>query len=160
MEFGILLTVQIIEKYEGLLSLEKIEEYGVSIPMSNGNQWSHEADKLKGLHRFVHLAFIDDHPMLFRAKQEGRIKDPIWLKIKNATILHNTVRFSADVSNKTGVRILNAEEAIQQIDFDALFTYMDWRNAEVQHRRQVAKKAEILIPDKVNIEDILDLKNG
>lgn len=153
-------NLSLIEEHEGLLSLSKIEERGILIPMPNGNQWSHDADKSKGLHQFVHLAFIDDHPMLYRAKQEGRIKDPIWLKIDVSIILHNAVRFCSDISNKTGVNILDAEEAIHQIDFEALFTYMNWRDPEIQQRRKAAKKSEILIPYMVKIENILDMKNG
>ena len=67
-------NIESIKKNGGLLSLGALERRGIEIPVPGGNQWSHDADKMKGLHEYVHLAFVDDHPMLFRSKQEGRIK--------------------------------------------------------------------------------------
>lgn len=98
--------------------------------------------------------------MLFLAKQEGRIMDPIWLKIDSSILLEEGVQFCSDVSNKSGVKIHNASEAKKIIDFDVLFTYMDWRNPEIQGRRQDAIKSEILIPKMVPIRKILMVKNG
>jgi len=53
--------------------------------------------------------------------------------------------YSADVANKRGVRLLGANEAEQEIDFEVLFTYMDLRDPEVQARRRAATKSEILV---------------
>ncbi len=64
-----------IEKNKGLLSLGELERRGIEIPLPGGNEWSHDADRNKNLHEYVHLAFVDDHPMLFRAKEDNRIKD-------------------------------------------------------------------------------------
>lgn len=153
-------NLELIQEHKGLLSLAEAERRGIQIPVPGGNEWSHDADKMKGVHEFVHLAFVDDHPMLFRATQEGRIPNPIWLKIKSTILLGAGVRFCADVSNKAGVQILAAEEAKEQIDFDVLFTYMDWRDPEIQARRKAAIKSEILVPDFIPIDQILGFKNG
>lgn len=153
-------NLELIKQNRGLLSLGALERKGIEIPAPGGNQWSHDADKMKGLHEYVHLAFVDDHPMLFRAKQEERITEPIWLKIRAEILLGTGVLFCSDVSNKSGVNVLKPEQAKTQIDFDVLFTYMDWRNSEIQARRQAAIKSEILIPDIVPIDMILGFKNG
>lgn len=147
-------NLELIYRHKGLFSLAELERRGIEVPTPGGNNWSHEADKLKGLDKYVHLSFLNDHPMLFRAMQDGRILDPVWLKIESSILLQDGVRFCSDVSNKSGVAILNPEEAIEQIDFDVLFTYMDWRNPDVQARRQAAIKSEILVPDSVPIEKI------
>jgi len=104
-------NLESIKKYKGLLSLRELERRGIEILVPGGNELSHGLDKEKGLHKYIHLAFIDDHPMLYRAKQEGRIKDPIWLKIDASILLDKGVRFCADISNKSGIEILNAKEA-------------------------------------------------
>ncbi len=75
-------------------------------------------------------------------------------------LLGDGVRFCSDVSNKSGVAILNAEEAKEHTDFEVLFTYLDWKDPEIQERRQAAIKSEILIPDFIPIEQILGFKNG
>ena len=63
-------------------------------------------------------------------------------------------------ADKSGAVIIEAEEAKDQIDFEALFAYMDWTDQEVQARRRVALKSEILVPGFVPIEKILSIKNG
>ena len=153
-------NLDLIQEHGGLLSFGEIERHGIEIPVPGGNDWSHAADKMNGVHEYVHMAFIDDHPMLFRAKQEGRIPDPIWLKIKSSILTEDGVRFCSEVSNKSGAVILNAEDAKEEIDFDVLFTYMDWQDPEIQKRRQAAIKSEILVPHFVPIEKILGYKNG
>jgi len=153
-------NVKSIAQNGGLLSLGELERKGILIPSPGGNQWSHDADKMKGLHEYVHLAFVDDHPMLFRAKQDERIKEPVWLKIKAEILLCEDVLFCSDVSNKSGVETLTPIEAKDAIDFEVLFTYMDWRDPEIQARRQAAIKSEILIPNIVRVDMILGYKNG
>ena len=149
-----------ISQNEGLLSLGELERKGIDIPSPGGSEWSHDADKMKGLHEYVHLAFVDDHPMLFIAKQDERIKEPIWLKIKSEIILGHDVLFTSDVSNKSGVETMTSSEAKDSIDFEVLFTYMDWRDPDIQSRRQDAIKSEILIPKVVPVDMILGYKNG
>lgn len=107
-----------IKKHNGLLSVARVEEKGANVLKSGGNQWSHDADKLKGVHNYVHLAFLDDHPMLFVAKNDGRITDPIWLKIDSSVLLEPDVRFTCDVSNKSGVDILTPDQAVGVIGFE------------------------------------------
>lgn len=153
-------NINSIEKNGGLLSLGELERRGIDIPSPGGNDWSHDADRIKGLHEYVHLTFLDDHPMLFKSKKEKRIKEPIWIKIKSEILLVDDILFSSDVSNKAGVETLTSSEAKEKIDFDVLFTYMDWRDPIVQSRRQTAIKSEILVPTIVPLNMILGIKNG
>jgi len=144
----------------GLLALGELQRRGIVVPNPGGNQWSHDADRTKGLHEYVHTAFLDDHPMLYVARQDGRLVNPVWLKIDASIILENDVRFTNDVSNKAGVELLTADQACEQIDFDVLFTHMDWKNTDVQARRRVALKSEVLIPRCIPLDKILGMKNG
>lgn len=149
-----------IKEQGGILSLGELEERGIDIPTPGGNDWSHQADKSKKLHEYVHAAFLDDHPMLFRAKQDERIQEAIWLKIDTSILLNDAVRYCTDVSNKTGVEVITADEAVERIDFQVLFTRTDWTDQEIQQRRQAALKSEILIPTMIPIDMILGYKNG
>ena len=148
-------NLELIEEHEGLLSLGEAERRGIQIPRPGGNQWSHDADKIKGLHEYVHLTFVKEHPMLYLAKRDGRITDPIWMKIKSSILLGEDVRFCSDVSNKAGVPILTAQAAEHAIDFEVLFTRMDWQDPEIYERRKAAVKSEILIPRYIPIDQIL-----
>ena len=149
-----------ILQHKGLLSLGELQRRGIAIPVPGGNQWSHDADKIKGVHEYVHLAFIDNHPMLYLAKKGSRIPDPVWIKIDSSILLNDDVRFTCDVSNKTGVELLSADEAKEGIDFEVLFTRMDWKNPAIKSRRQAAEKSEILIPKFIPLEKLLGKKDG
>ena len=153
-------NIKSIKASEGLLSLRELEQQDISILMPGGNDWRHDADRGKGLDEYVHLAFFNDHPMLFKARNEGRIPNPIWIKIDPSIMLEDGVRFSSDVSNKSGVEILDADEALEQIDFEVLFTRMDWNNKKINRRRQAAYKSEILVPKFVPISQFLGYENG
>jgi len=149
-----------IEEHRGLLPLKVLNDKGIEIPVQGGNQWSQDADKHKGLDKYVHLCFLDNHPMLFQARQEGRIQDPIWLKIDSSVMLVPEVRFTSEVSNKSGVPIHDHSEAVNKIDFEILFTFIDWRcNTTIHERRKTAEKSEILVPGIVPIDKILSYKN-
>lgn len=130
------------------------------MPAPGGNDWSHDADANKGLQEYVHVAFVDDHPMLYRAKQDGRFQNPIWLQIDVSILEIPGVRYCADVSNKSGVPILEEPQAIAQIDFEVLFARTNWRDPEIQRRLQAARKSEILVPHSIAIEKIVGWKNG
>ena len=149
-----------IVNFSGIISLRQITERKIAIPVFGGNQWSHDADRHKGLDNYVHLTFLDDHPMLYMARQEQRIREPIWLSIDLSVLLTPCVRYSADISNKSDVEIIDEDAAKNVIDFDVLFTYMDWRNPEIQQRRQMSLKSEILIPDIIPLDKIKAWKNG
>lgn len=149
-----------ISAKNGLLSLSESRRQINAIPRPGGNQWSHDADRRKGVDRYVHLAFIDDHPMLYIAKQEQRINDPVWLKISSAILNHPDVRYTKDVSNKKGVELLNARQAIDLLDLDVLFTRTDWSDPAIKARRREALKYEVLIPNHVPLGMILVQKNG
>jgi len=139
---------------KGLLSLSELEKQGIKIPVPGGNEWSHRADKIKGMNKYVHLCFLDDHPMFDRVQFDGRIRDPIWLKIDSSILLKDEVRFCIDVSNKSGVSILSPKEAIEQIDFEVLFAHQNHNDPKIRARLYAAKKSEILVPNFVPIERI------
>lgn len=153
-------NIDLIKQQGGLLCLEELERRGVQGFIPGGNDWSHEADERKGLKSYVHLAFIPNHPMQYAAVQDGRIKDPVWLKIKAQVALVDGVRFTADVSNKSGVPILTPEEARDELDFEVLFKYLDWTDPMVMARRKAAEKSEILVPEFVSVNQIEGVCNG
>jgi hypothetical protein len=95
--------------------------------------------------------------MEFRARQEGRIVDSIFLQVHPEVLQFAGVMFTDDVSNKAGVEIHPVVKARQLLDFEVLYTRTDWRDPAIQARLQKAEKAEILVPDFIPIELIRNL---
>ena len=146
-----------IRELRGLYSLAKLKEKEVAIPNPGGNEWSHEADKLKGMDRYIHLCLRNTHPMEHVAREKKHIGDTIFLHIHPDVLKFNGVKFTADVSNKSGVPVFNIEDAKGLIDFEVLFTRTDWTDSKIQYRLQQAEKCEILIPDHIPLEFIRNI---
>lgn len=153
-------NLDLIRELGGLYSFAKLRELGVEPPIPGGNDWSQEADILKGLDRYIHLCFRANHPMEHVAHQDGRLKNPIFLYIHVDVISWDGVMFTDDVSNKSGVETHTINEAKKLIDFQILYTRTDWGNSEIQVRLQQAEKYEILVPDHIPLKYIRNLPDG
>jgi hypothetical protein len=149
-----------IRELGGLYSLVRLEELGIEIPAPGGNDWSHKADKYKGVDEYVHLCFRSNHPMEYVARSEGRITDSIYLQIHPSVLYLKGVKFTNDVSNKAGVKLYDIDEARGFIDFEVLFTRTNWSDSEIQGRLQAAEKCEILVPDHIPIKLIRNVPDG
>lgn len=146
-----------IREHGGLYSLAILRAKGIEILAPGGNEWSHDADEMKGLDQYVHLCFRPNHPMEYVARQDGRISDSVYLQIHPDILQIKGVMFTADVSNKSGVEIVSLEDALKVIDFEVLYTRTDWSNSEIQKRLKQAEKYELLVPDHVPMKYIRNL---
>jgi hypothetical protein len=91
-------NIFLIKKHGGLLSSKELESRRIHVPRPGGNSWSKRADEYKGVDSYIHLSFTREHPMLFTAKNEGRIPKPVLLKIMLDVVDIDGVRYTADVS--------------------------------------------------------------
>ena len=153
-------NLALIRELGGLYPLATLIEMGVEIPAPGGNQWSRDADAIKGMEHYVHLCFRDNHPMEYSARKDGRIVDTIYLHVHPDVLQWKDVRFTPDVANKSGVQLHTIEEAKDMIDFEVLYTRTNRSDSEIQRRLQQAEKSEILVPQHIPLELIRNLPNG
>jgi len=125
-----------------------------------GNQLSRDADKNRVMDAYVHLCFCRNHPMEHIAKQDGRISDSIFLEINLAIIKLPNILISNDVSNKTGVNCKAASDMLEELDLEVIYTRTDWNDSAIKMRLQAAEKYELLIPNHVGLEFMMNLNNG
>src|SRR5271155_2825028 len=104
-------NLPLIRELGGLYPLAKLKKKDVEVPAPGGNQWSHDADEMKGVDQYVHLCFRGNHPMEYLARQDGRIGDTIFLQIHPEVLQWEGVKFTHGVSNKSGVKGYSVEEA-------------------------------------------------
>ena len=135
-----------IRQHGGLYPMAELRKMKIEVPAPGGNEWSREADGMKGMDEYVHLCFRNSHPMEYVARQAGRIRDTIFLQIHGDVLHWEGVKFTADVSNKSGVKTYTMEHAKELIDFEVLYTRTNWKDPEIQKRLQQAEKCEILVP--------------
>ncbi len=153
-------NLPLIREHGGLYPMSKLKKKEIEVPAPGGNAWSQDADGMKGMDKYVHLCFRATHPMEFLARQDGRIKDSIFLQIHPDVLLWDGVKFTADVSNKAGVALHTIEEAREIIDFEILYTRTNWHDPAILARLQQAEKYEILVPKKIPLDLMRNLPNG
>ncbi len=143
-------NLESIKKLGGLYSRVALQELGVLDTIAcGGNELSANADERLGMDHYVHLCFCDEHPMEYVARNDGRIIESKFLMISPKVLQIEGALFSPDVSNKSGIRPIPIEEAVDRIDFEVLYNRTDWANPDIQARRRAARKYEILVPDHV-----------
>jgi len=91
-----------IKKNGGLYSWKYCEKNKIKIKNPGGNSFSRELDVKYSLEKYVRLSFTKNHPMMYIAKNEGRISNPIILKIDPKVIFLKGTRFSNMNAIKTG----------------------------------------------------------
>jgi hypothetical protein len=153
-------NLTLIRELGGILPMAVLQQKGIKVPAPGGNQWSRDADEMKGMGRYVHLCFKANHPMEYVARQDGRIQDSIFLQVHPDVLALDEVMFTADVANKAGVEAHSLRQAAEMIDFDVLYTWTNWSDAEVQQRLQRAEKYEILVPHSIPLTLIRNLPDG
>ena len=149
-----------IRELGGLHSLASLREMGIEIPAPGGNEWSHTEDERRGLDQYVHLCFRRNHPMEFRARQDGRITDSVFLEIDTKVLRIDGVMYTPGVSNKAGVEAIPIEDAHDLIDFEVLISPIKWDDPAFMERLRQAEKCEILVPNHVPMKYIRNLPNG
>jgi hypothetical protein len=149
-----------IREHGGLLALAEMKRRSIEIPAPGGNQWSHDADGMRGLDEYVHLCFRWTHPMEHVARADGRITDSVFLNVHPEVLRWDGVLFTTDVSNKRDVQTHPIEEAANLIDFEVLYSWTDWRDPAIRGRLSQAEKSEILVPRFIPLDLIRNFPNG
>jgi hypothetical protein len=149
-----------IREAGGLYSTAKLREIGRDAFFGGGNKWSLDADKASGMDQYVHLCLKTQHPMQFRATQEGRIQATSWLYVNASILKQPGVLFCPGVANKSKMPTFSIEEADAMVDFEVLYTQTNWNDPEINARLQVARKCEILVPDHIPFEYLEFFPNG
>jgi hypothetical protein len=141
-----------IEKY-GLQSLFNIEQKEIPVELFGADRLSHSLDHSKKLDQFVHLSFIDDHPMYHVALGRKNIVDPVWIEIDLSIIFNENTFFSSMVANASNAPIFKLEDIQKYINFDKMFDddFETMKNA---------RKAEILIHDSISPDKIIKVHDG
>jgi len=118
---------------------------------AGGNLLSRDLDAHKGIDACVSLCMTRDHPLLHRAKEEGRLPDPRCLAITPDVLQRDGVRIALGVANANEVAILPLGEALAlgKGDAEVLYKRTDWTDAAVRHRRQAVRRWEVLVPECV-----------
>lgn len=143
-----------IRQHGGLYSWLAAERKGIYIPKPGGVGFGRDLDRRYKLENYVRLCFTRNHPMLFIAKGDGRIQNPIILEISVEVALLKDTRFSNMNATKTGHQQGSEVEDLNKIRFDLvrLKNHFDIPKDE-KHFYQ----AEVLVLEKIPLEYITNI---
>jgi len=146
-------NLQSIMKH-GILSLKKIEKQKIKVELTGADLLSHSLDHYNGLDKYVHLAFMKDHPMYHIAKSRQSIIDPIWIEIDISVLFEKNTLFCDRVANDNTAKLFKLDKIKKKIDFETMLF------SPIFDEYKEARKAEILVLEHININKILGVYNG
>jgi len=102
--------------------------------------------------------------MEYRAVQDKRIERSCFLRIA-PDVLHSIgAVFTADISNKSGVDTIEVPMASKDLgDLDTIYGDKPdrwWKNEEFLTRLRRAEKYELLVPNHIPAQQILNFRDG
>lgn len=139
----------------GLCSWYYCQQNDITIPRPGGSSTSWILDERKGLQNFVRVSFVRDHPMLYIARQDGRINNPVILEISIEQCFKLATRYATQNAAKNGVTADTTFERFNSIRFPLLRR----RYFDLSADEKPFYQAEILVLEKIPLEDITNINS-
>lgn len=143
-----------IQASGGLLSMKEMRRMGISPSAAGGSKGSQISDIRNRMDEYVHLCLLGKNPMEFRAKEDGRIEESVFLEIDTSILSEPGILLTPGFSNRIGIVPVSLEKAIDEFDFEIIYGGMDWNNEEHRRRHNNAWRYEILVPNKIPLAKI------
>jgi outer membrane biosynthesis protein TonB len=136
-----------IKAHQALVSWGACESEGIKIPRQGGGSLSRNLDQRDGLSDYVRLSFASNHPMRYIAQNEGRISNPVLLRVDPAVCLLQGTKFCNMNATKTGRRLGSSPADLQAVKF-ALVKLSKHFDIENEDERKYYQ-AEVLVKQKL-----------
>lgn len=145
-------NVKHIKEAEGLLSRAKIEQQEIEVQFG-GNNLSRDLDQSYGTNEYIHLSFVESHPMVYNLTQSG--KHIVIFNITPFVILLKDTIFSDKNATSTSHKQGGDIQDFRNIDFNAVKKPFAYRNDPCFEKRQ----AEVMVKDFIPISCIRNFNN-
>jgi hypothetical protein len=146
-------NLESIKVHKGLYSWWYCIKNNIIIKKPGGDDLSRNLDKGKGSENYVRLSFCRDMPMMYLAKKQDRIMDPVILNINTEVIYYNGTKFCNMNATRTEAEISDDFCSFQAMNFK-LFSkkYFD-----LSENDKVFYQAEVLAYEHVPIDLIINI---
>lgn len=149
-------NIKSIIENNGLYSWKACEQKGITISKPGGSDTSRSLDSYRGLENYVRLSFTRDHPMMYVAKKEGRISDPVILEIDLSAVNRYGTLYADRNATKNGVIIKEGYEGAKNIHFQTV-KRTDYFNIDPAEKEFY--QAEVLVKGMVPISCIKNIES-
>ncbi len=136
----------------GLLSWKDCLRSGVRINKPGGSDVSRTLDEKVGLESYVRVSFVRDNPMMYVAQNDGRIDDPVVLKISTEVAGLPDVLFSDRNAASTKKGFLRG--GWSKMKSHIRFNVFNRRYFDLDEDDRPYYQAEVLVPHKIPLRYI------
>ena len=147
-------NLQSIINNGGLYSWADCEEKGITIAKPGGGNPSRKLDKKHGLEHYVRLSFTKRHPMMFVAKDDGRINDPVILEINPEILYEEDTLFSDKNAASNDAHVGGSLDDFKKIHFKSVKAS---KHFDLEESEQPYFQAEVLVKNFVPLSYIINI---
>lgn len=147
-------NIDSIKKAGGLYSWDYMERNNLIIPMPGGDNLSRMLDQRYNIHNFVRTSFCINHPMMYIAKNQGRIKDPVILKIDIAIVGIENTLFSDMNATKNGHHQGSDLADLKRVRFDIC---KQRNHFNLTNDEKPYYQAEVMVKEFIPLKYILNI---
>lgn len=145
-----------IIKMGGLYSWDYCRRNGMDIPKPGSSNLSKSLDSQKNIENYVHTSFVQQHPMMYVAMQEGRITNPVLLEISTEVVEWTDTMFSDCNAARKGANIGNSLSDLQAIHFKSL---MARKHFDLAPEERPFFQAEVMVYEHIPLEYITNISS-
>ncbi len=147
-------NIDYIKRYGGLFSWQHLRKTGIEVPYEGGGSLSKDLDRRYGLEDFVRVCFTENHPMMYVARNEGRIQNPVILKINTEVCGFQNTKFANMNATRNGHSCGNTLADLQRIKFEVV---KQRTHFDLSEQDKPYFQAEVLIKTWIPIEYITNI---
>lgn len=136
----------------GLSPYAILKNNGIEVT-TGGDTDSLNLDQFLGLDKYIHLSFTQWCPMF--AEKEAKGENLYRLSISLDVLDQPDVLFCNKIATSNDAVFYDYINTTT-FDLEAVYGYLDWSSPDGQKRRNVAEKYEILVPNTITPDMILD----
>ena len=140
----------------GLYSWADCKAKGIDIPKPGGSMQSRQLDTRDNLQNYVRVSFVTQHPMMYVAMNEGRISNPVILKIDPKLIWMEGTKYADRNATKNGAQVGGELSDFERIHFNAVKAN---KHFDLDEDEQPFFQAEILVKNFIPLEYITNIAN-
>lgn len=149
-------NLESIIKNGGLFSWADCKVKGICIPKPGGSDASRSLDERDGLQNYVRLSFVTQHPMMYVAMKDGRISNPILLKIDPKVIWQEGTMYADRNATKNGAKVGDDLNAFKEIHF---YSVKAKKHFDLDEDEQQFFQAEVLVKTFIPLKYITNIGN-
>ena len=148
-------NIQSIIDNGGIYSWQSCQEKGIAVKRPGGDDSSHSIDSYKGLGKYVRLSFTRNHPMMYVAKNEGRISDPVVLRIDLSVADLPSTKFSDVNAARNNATVASGLSGARNIHTT---TVKQSDHFNLSDEEKPYYQAEVLVYDKIPLSCIKNIE--